>query len=151
VLLVAAAGCATDEDGTQAQPTPTPVEPASTIDVTLQEWAVLPSPSVGAAGDVTFAVSNTGEEEHEFVIIRTELDAGDLPTLDDGSVDEDAVDIVGELEELDPGAPGNVTLDLDPGAYALICNIVHEEHADDDAGETEVHYMLGMRAGFTVS
>ena len=153
-LLVAAAGCATDEDGTQAQPTPTPVEPASTIDVTLQEWAVLPSPSVGAAGDVTFDVSNAGEREHEFVVIRTDLDHGELPTLEDGSVDEEAVDIVGEVEELDPGATGSVSLDLETGNYALMCNLVHEEHSEEDEdGEAavHVHYRLGMHTGFTVS
>jgi hypothetical protein len=38
-----------------------------------------------------------------------------------------------------------LTVDLDAGSYALICNIVEEEE-----GEPEAHYAEGMRADFTV-
>jgi hypothetical protein len=36
-----------------------------------------------------------------------------------------------------------VTVDLDAGNYALICNIWEEE-------EQEAHYVMGMRSAFTV-
>lgn len=141
-VLIAAAACATDDGGEQAEPTAPPAEAASTIEVTLQEWAVLPSPNMGAAGEVTFEVSNTGEEEHEFVVVRTDFDPGELPTTEDGSVDEDAVDVVGEVEELEPDASDSVSVALEAGSYALICNLV-----DSDG---RIHYRLGMRTGFTV-
>ena len=93
-----------------------------TVDVTLQEWAVVPSSASVAAGDVTFAVSNTGPEDiHEFVVLKTDLDAGDLP--------------VGESQDL--------SVSLDAGHYVLLCNIYSE-------AEQEAHYTQGMRTNFTV-
>ena len=63
---------------------------AGAVAVTLQEWAVVPEPASTAAGDVTFQVSNTGPEDvHEFVVLKTDLDAGALPTDDTGAVVEE--------------------------------------------------------------
>ena len=70
-----------------------------------------------------------------------------LPTADDGSVPEDEVDVVDEIEGLAVGDSGEVTVDLEAGAYVLICNIVQEE-AD---GTIEAHYERGMRTGLTSS
>jgi hypothetical protein len=58
---------------------------------------------------------------------------------------------VDEVEEIPaPAADAVVSeeleVDLEPGGYAFICNLVEEED-----GETEVHYKLGMRTAFTVS
>ena len=60
----------------------------TTVDVTLQEWAVVLSEASVPAGDVTFAITNEGPEDvHEFVILRTDLDLAALPTDDTGAVD----------------------------------------------------------------
>ncbi len=119
----------------------------STVEVELQEFAVVPSEASADAGEVTFELKNTGEETHEFVVIRTDLGALDLPTAEDGSVDEEGsgIEVVDEVEEIPSGESRELSVDLDAGRYVLICNIVEEED-----GETESHYQEGMRAEFTV-
>ena len=63
----------------------------------------------------------------------------------DGRVPEDEVDIAGEIEPYLPGTTASIELDLEPGRYVLICTI-----AEVEEGELESHYLLGMRAAFTV-
>jgi len=91
-----------------------------------------------AAGEVTFEAHNEGAIQHELVVIKTDLDEGDLP-LDGTTVDENAtgVDVVGRTDPFDVDAAEILTVDLAPGNYALICNI---------AG----HYELDMHAAMTV-
>ena len=153
LLLLGASACATDTTD-EATPTPARTEEAlgtGPVEVSLGEWAVLAEPDAVAAGEITFEVSNGGTDPHEFVVIESDKGPGDLPTKADGSVDEDRVDIVGEVEEIaapagDAVVAKELTLDLDAGRYALVCNLVEEED-----GKTEVHFKLGMRSGFTVS
>jgi len=120
---------------------------ATTVDVTLQEWAVVPSVTSVPAGEVTFVVSNTGPADvHEFVILKTDLGAANLPVDDTGAVDETGagITVVDEIEDIAVGSAGEVTVTLEPGAYVLLCNIFDET-------EQEAHYAMGMRLDFTVS
>jgi uncharacterized cupredoxin-like copper-binding protein len=122
---------------------------ATTVDVTLQEFAVSATPASVPAGSVTFDITNDGPNDvHEFVIMRTDLPPTELPVKDDGSVDEDAdtVEAVDEVEDLAVGANETLTVDLDAGSYVLVCNIVQEE----SDGTTESHYQEGMRTSFMV-
>lgn len=119
---------------------------ASTVDVTLQEFAVIPASSSAPAGDVTFNVTNEGPDDvHEFVVFRSDLAPDALPTAEDGSVDEEGegVELQDEIEDIAVGDTQSVTIDLAAGDYVLICNIY-------DAEEQESHYQEGMRVGFTV-
>jgi uncharacterized cupredoxin-like copper-binding protein len=119
----------------------------STVDVTLKEFSVAPSSAGTPAGEVTFDLTNEGpDDQHEFVVMKTDLDFTQLPQKADGSVDEDAegIDVIDEVEAIDPGTTETLTVDLEAGSYALICNIY-------DKQENEAHYAEGMRAGFTVS
>ncbi len=132
-------GCGTEE-------MPSPVA-ATSVAVTLLEWAVVTDVPEAPAGPVTFTVSNGGPEDvHEFVVIRTDLPFIDLPTDDTGSVDETAegITVMGEIEDIPVGGSEDLTLDLEPGAYVLICNIY-------DPDEAEAHYQMGMRLPFTVT
>jgi uncharacterized cupredoxin-like copper-binding protein len=118
-----------------------------TVEVTLQEFAISAVPASVTAGSVTFEATNDGPDDpHELVVIRTDLEATALPTNDDGSVDEEGegVEAIDEIEEFEPGGTESMTLDLDAGAYVLICNVY-------DADEDEAHYAEGMRLGFTVT
>lgn len=117
-----------------------------TVSVTLDEHNVVADPSSGDAGEITFDVENTGEETHEIVLVRTDLAPGELPTADDGSFDEDQVEVVDEIEDMEAGASERLTVDLEAGSYVLACNVVEEED-----GETEAHYALGMHTAFEVS
>ena len=118
------------------------------VEVTLEEWAVVLSVSDVPAGAVTFEVTNDGPNDiHEFVVVRTDLAPSELPTDEDGAVleDGDGMEVIDEIEDLVVGSTETLALDLEAGKYVLICNIVEE-----DAGETESHYAMGMRTAFTV-
>jgi uncharacterized cupredoxin-like copper-binding protein len=119
----------------------------SSVGVTLQEFAVVPDEDSAEGGEVTFEIENVGEETHEFVVIATDLDATELPTAEDGSVDEEGsgIEVVDEVEDVPSGESEELTVDLEEGNYVLICNIVEEE-----GGEPESHYQEGMRTAFTV-
>jgi uncharacterized cupredoxin-like copper-binding protein len=131
-LSLVAAGCSDDE---------------TTVDVTVQEFAVIPASSSAPAGDVTFDVTNEGPDDtHEFVVFKTDLAPDALPTAEDGSVDEEGegVELIDEIEDIAVGDTPTLTVSLDAGSYVFICNIVEEE-----GGETIAHYQQGMRVAFT--
>ena len=118
-----------------------------TVDITLQEFAVIPSATSAPAGSITFAASNEGpDDDHELVVIRTDLSQEALPTNDDGSANEEGEGVVAidEIPEFAPGEAQSLTLDLAAGAYVLICNVY-------DPAEQEAHYQEGMRVAFTVT
>ena len=118
---------------------------ATQVRVTLAEWTLELSVSSVAAGDIYFLVDNLGPEHpHELVIIRSDLAADALPTIHDGSVPEDAVELVGEIEEFASASSASMVFNLTAGKYVLICNVVETE------GDLESHYREGMRAVFVV-
>ena len=76
--------------------------------------SLTPSSNVGAAGDITFTVTNTGTIEHEMIILKTDTpfdqlpvtDAGDPPApVTTGANKVDEADNVGETGDpnLQPG------------------------------------------------
>jgi uncharacterized cupredoxin-like copper-binding protein len=146
-LVVAACGAAASPSPSAAAPTAGPSAAAGSLAVALQEWAVLPaSPSV-AAGEVTFTVTNTGPaDEHEFVVLRTDIDANALPTDETGTVTEggEGMEVVDEIEDIPVGETQDLTVTLTAGKYVLLCNIYSED-------EDEAHYKMGMRTNFTVT
>lgn len=104
---------------------------AETVDVDLTEWAVSPSMPAVRAGKVTFVAHNrSAGMVHELAILRI-----------DGANKEN----VKEIEDIDPGKSGKVTVTLKPGEYELACVI-----APGEAGSTVDHYQQGMRSAFTV-
>jgi hypothetical protein len=63
-------------------------------------------------------------------------------------VDEEALgggDFIGEVEAFPSGESCEGTFELEPADYVLFCNIVEEEE-----GEIENHFQLGMATEFTV-
>ena len=152
VVALTAVGCSNDNGGETGATAETGGATAatgggSTVDVTLQEFAVLPAQESAPAGDVTFDVTNKGPDDtHEFVVFKTDLAQDALPTNKDGSVDEEGegVELVDEIEDIAVGKTPSLTVSLDAGSYVLICNIVEKE-----GGETIAHYQQGMRTGFT--
>lgn len=111
--------------------------------VELTEFSVNVDPVSVDSGETTFSVENVGGVTHEFVVVKTDLDDADLPTTEDGSVDEEGegLEAVDEIEDIEAGSSEELTVDLDPGNYVLFCNVVDG---------TQVHYQEGMHTSFTV-
>lgn len=109
------------------------------VGVTLADYSVTPDESSAPAGDVTFDITNDAEQTHEFVVFKTDLAADQLPTNDDGDVDEEGegVEHIDEIEDIAGGSNESLTVNLDAGNYVLICNLPG-------------HYRQGMHASFTV-
>ena len=116
------------------------------VTVTLREWAILSDIVEVEAGIVYFLVENQGPEHpHELLVIRSDLGLGEFPIVD-GAIPEDTLDIVDEIEEFASESWASIALDLKPGRYILLCNIVEIE----EDGTFESHFELGMRVPFIV-
>jgi uncharacterized cupredoxin-like copper-binding protein len=149
ITAVLLSACGSDDDGGDAETTQAATTDGASVAVTLQEFAVSADPASVPAGSVTFDVTNTGPDDvHEFVIIRTDLGATELPVDEDGAVLEDgeSMTVIDEIEDLAVDDTQTLTVDLAAGTYVLICNILQEE----PDGTLEAHYAEGMRTGFTV-
>jgi hypothetical protein len=124
-------------------------DPEAIVDVALTEFALAPVPAEVTAGAVKFQAVNDGAEPHEVVIARYDGEIADLPTDDEGAVDEDQLPngaVIGEIEGFAGGTCAG-TFELEAGDYVLFCNIVE----DEENGETEAHYTEGMVTAFTVT
>ena len=107
------------------------------ITVTMDEWNVkLSQPSV-SAGQVTFALKNTGKLAHELAILKTDLAHDKIPVRPTDATKVQEPGMIGEIEGVDPGQTKEGIFDLTPGTYVIICN------------EKE-HYQAGMHVAFTV-
>jgi hypothetical protein len=120
----------------------------TTVDAFLQEYSIDLSRDSAPFGAVTFFVTNEGFDMHEFLVVRTDFFADELPIEDDGSYMEDGpgTEVVDLVEDIMPGETVEFTLDLDPGHYVVLCNMVEIE----DDGDLFAHYDLGMFADFDV-
>jgi hypothetical protein len=138
IALLTFVACSDDDDLTDSK-----------LDVAIGEFFINASIDTVPPGDVTFDTENDGPDlKHELVIIRTDFGIDELPTKDDGTVDEKAagVDVKGRIQKMDPDRKSSGTFPLeDPGAYVLICNL-----KDRDDGPDASHYADGMRIAFTV-
>ena len=101
------------------------------------------SQSFSSEGAVSFVVTNSGTETHEFVVLRTDSPAGSFPIVsfegEPNRIDEagKGVTNVGETGDMKPGTTMSLSLDLAPGHYAVVCNLPG-------------HYAMGMHQDFNV-
>lgn len=108
------------------------------VNVTLNSFVITPDITTVPAGSVTFKAKNIDVVTHEMLVIPTVNGKIDLPYNKAISrVFEDKIESLGEVPEIEGGTSGEVTLDLKPGTYLLICNLV-------------AHYESGMRTLITV-
>lgn len=94
-LAVGLVACSSKTTGGSAAPA---------IDVKASEYRFEPATIRVAAGSVTFHVTNVGEAEHEFEILK-----GDQP--------------VSEIEGLVPGIEMDLTVSLAAGDYTYACRL----------------------------
>lgn len=142
-------------------PTLRPTVASGDITAALSDWRIDMSAASAPAGRVVFNIANQSTTMHEFVVIRTDRMAAELPVKDhmldvqamggpmgSGGMNmpgmspsgnmEHPVGTVGELEDIAAGATEMLTVDnMEPGHYAIVCNLA-------------THYEQGMRIDFTV-
>ncbi|HKJ54507.1 MAG TPA: hypothetical protein VJ978_00840 [Nitriliruptoraceae bacterium] len=111
------------------------------VEVTLSDFAFNPVSMEVDAGTVTFATTNEGGSVHEFAVLPG---GGDVPFVEEGVPDEDALEAAGafEMEGYGPGGTCNATWELEPGEYTLFCII--------EASDGLTHYEKGMAGSLTV-
>jgi uncharacterized cupredoxin-like copper-binding protein len=155
---LAFAGCGADggdQTGEVSLPTSSSLAAAqaaaaavSPVLVRLDEFKVTPARVSVRAGSVRFMILNQGTEMHEFVVVKTDLSADQLPTNEDGSFDEEGegVEVIDEIEEIDPGDMATLNVSLEAGHYIIMCNRVEIE----EDGEVESHFAMGMHADLEV-
>ena len=119
--------------------TTTTVAASETVAVTLSEFDIETDATI-TAGEVTFDVVNDAASEfnHEFAIIAADT-YEELPKLDNGAVDEEALtdgQLLGRTARLDPGQAETITFDLEPGTYVFICNIHFGPNSHAANGQT---------------
>jgi uncharacterized cupredoxin-like copper-binding protein len=125
--LLLLAGC------TGTTPSGTPV------DVTLKDFSITPDQQTVRAGNVVLRVHNQAPVTHEFLVVRTDLPADELPIGSDGlSVNEEWLSSMGEIDEVPATDTGTLSLNLPPGRYVFFCNL-------------EGHYLGGMHGVLEVT
>lgn len=111
------------------------------VGVTLRDFEITLDSTSAEAGEITFEVANEGPSVHEFVVLSTDLAEDQLPTDENGDVDEagdPGIEVVDEIEDIEVDAAPSLTVELEAGSYVLICNLPG-------------HYTSGMHTSFTVS
>ncbi|MDE2696934.1 MAG: hypothetical protein OXH97_10535 [Chloroflexota bacterium] len=101
------------------------------------EWAFGTALDSVPAGEVTFEMLNEGAVVHDLWVVRTDLAYDALPVEGGVAVTGGQNEVIDKVLETDAGSKVSLTVNLEPGNYALICNI-------------PAHYQLGMRAPFTI-
>lgn len=134
-LALVPAACGGDDDDEGASGT--------TVNATLAssdggEYSIALDKESVQAGEVTFTLNNEGEIEHEFEVVKTDVAANDIPVEDNkADVEASGGEEVDEVEDIEPGAEHDLTVDLESGNYLLVCNLPG-------------HYGQGMVTAFTV-
>lgn len=125
VLGFATASCGGDDGGVVA---------------TLADFSITLDSDSAPAGEVTFDVTNEAAQTHEFVVFETDLPEDQLPTDENGDVDEAGagVSLIDEIEDIEGGSSESLTVNLQAASYVLICNLPG-------------HYQQGMHTSFTAS
>ena len=98
VAVLVLASCGSDSDSASDQP------PVKTIEVTVTDDGCEPAAISADAGPTTFHVSNKGSGD----------DATEFEVIQDTT-------IFGEIENVEPGKDGSLSLTLQPGTYVTKC------------------------------
>lgn len=125
LALLALAACTSDGAGNAG----------TTVAVTLVDDAVTLEPATVPAGPVRFEATNEGTMTHELEIFAGATTT-ELPVESNVAVTE-GLELLDEVEDIVPGATGELAVDLEPGSYLVVCNLPG-------------HYAAGMAALLTV-
>lgn len=121
--------------------------PETDLDVTLTEWEIAVDPSTMIAGTAILRITHAGAIPHNLVVVKSDLPPAELPTVD-GELDTPKLHVIASSGPLRPREDPQVTewrLDLTPGKYVLVCDVVTQT-----GSEIESHYKNGMFAPLLV-
>lgn len=93
---------------------------SDTTTATVKEMSISFDKKSVKAGDVKVIVKNEGKVMHEVVFLKTDVPVDKL-TVKDGRVSEK--DSVGEVADVEAGETKDGVIKLEPGTYAVVCNI----------------------------
>lgn len=126
-----------------ASQTPTPAPATTEAIIEVKEFAIAPKRTRARPGTVIFKVHNAGDVTHQFLVIRSDLPIAELPRKPgNAGVDETQVQVVERINSIPAGGDGEVSVPVEAGTYALICNLF--------AGGVS-HYLTGMYTPFEVT
>jgi uncharacterized cupredoxin-like copper-binding protein len=128
---------AAEDSGETAGTSTSAAAGGQSLEVAMGDYFYDPVDAEAKAGTVNLSAPNEGDLPHELVLAKTNDDPANLPTLGDGSVDEESLDVPGEVGEAEAGTTGTATVDLQPGKYVMFCNLPG-------------HYAAGMYGTLTV-
>jgi hypothetical protein len=113
--------------------------PGTALSVRATDYRI-EMPATLAPGQHSISFHNAGAQPHELLIFRTALPANRLPVDSSGSVLEDSSlmhNVLDSGDGLPAGHTQSLTVKLQPGHYAVICNLPG-------------HYRFGMHLDLTV-
>ena len=108
---------------------------ASTVSVSLSEWKLVPARLAIRAGRVTFVVRNAGTMDHELLVLRSDRHHHSLRVTRAKAVETGRL---GRTTLIPKGATRRLTLQMPPGRYVLLCNLLG-------------HYQAGQYAALRAS
>lgn len=131
---------------------------ATTTEIVATEYEYDGQADEYPAGRTAFNFVNEGAEAHELAIIRkndgVDVTLAELMELPEAEA-ETMTTYVGATFVGPTGATGNLIVDLTPGDYIAVCNVLAGTVVADDGSFTEgtgqPHVMLGMSFEFSVA
>jgi hypothetical protein len=118
------------------------------VDIEGIEYAFVGTPAELNAGRVSFALTNSGVEDHEMVLFKA-ADGVTEPLTDLLALPEEEVGSKIEFTGVTFGGPDTtnyVAVDLEPGRYFLVCFL-----PQGGGEEGPPHFMAGMQATINVA
>jgi hypothetical protein len=131
-------------DTVTPQVTPAVRPPNPTVTITAREYA-FDVPAVLPEGQTTLSMANSGTQTHELVVVRLNGESADQfrsAVANPSGTPPSGTQLRG-IGAINPSASSEVTLDLSPATYGLVCFLI-----DPETGKT--HAELGMVSTFTV-
>ena len=103
-----------------------PTRTASTVSVTLTDYNVTVAPTTTVRGSVSLRALNHDRAPHDLALYATQRPLDDLPTTG-VRVDEQSTDLrlLARIPTLSTHQTGEVTVNIAPGTYALVCTVPH--------------------------
>jgi uncharacterized cupredoxin-like copper-binding protein len=119
---LAIAGCSRSVEASTLRPVV--ADGGTVVNVTARSFVIKPDTTTIPAGKVTFKVTNIDVITHETLVVHAQGKGFDLPyDFAISRVIEEKIDKPGEVPDIKSGTSGEVTLDLEPGTYILMCNL----------------------------